>query len=225
MVLYDKKSHLICIAIAIDLPIVFAEIVNVANNNHLHTSLPPPLTKSWLRAFTIESIKEVYRVLCRKYICNWKWLYSHQRLPYQVWDGHSCFLPTRWHSGIVTQSAGRSAGRSWFESRVEVMLAKNLSSWCEGKLPNLPFLTKKPLSQKMIHGVEFGKTITLGIFIVNFVVVKRWLDFLVVEERNKYINSTRLFQSMLNSFPILLILMKNNVIHFYQNLDVQFMLC
>ena len=77
----------------------------------------------------------------------------------------------------------------------------------------------------MIHGVEFGKTITLGIFIVNFVVVKRWLDFLVVEERNKYINSTRLFQSMLNSFPILLILMKNNVIHFYQNLDVQFMLC
>ena len=52
-----------------------------------------------------------------------------------------CFcggLPTRWPRGKAT---GRGAGRSGFESRVEVMLAKNHSSWCEGKLPTLPLIT------------------------------------------------------------------------------------
>ena len=44
---------------------------------------------------------------------------------------------TRWPRDNAT---GRGAGRSGFESRVEVMLAKNHSSWCEGKLPTLPFL-------------------------------------------------------------------------------------
>ena len=41
-------------------------------------------------------------------------------------------VPTWWPRGNAT---GCGAGRSGFESRVEVMLAKNHSSWCEGKLP------------------------------------------------------------------------------------------
>ena len=36
-----------CIAIAINLTIVFAEIVNFAPNNYFHTFVPP-LTNSWL---------------------------------------------------------------------------------------------------------------------------------------------------------------------------------
>jgi len=62
------------------------------------------------------------------------------------------FKPTRWPSGNATR---RGAGRS----RVEVMLAKNHSSWCEGKLLTLPFTFIQTfkignLLCKMI--VEFG---------------------------------------------------------------------
>ena len=44
-------------------------------------------------------------------------------------------IPTRWPRGNAT---GRGAWRSGLESRVEEMLAKNHSSWCEGKIPTLP---------------------------------------------------------------------------------------